>query len=434
MTISNEIIDLALLSFVLFQLVIFFSFHVFGYKGIHYGIMVDAGSAGTRAHVFSWDSNDKYPHVKPYPDWHKGAVIKSHTPLAKAAADENAIPNIFHGIIEKVSKIIPAEFLPKTKMYIYATAGLRMLSITSQGEIIENTFHYLSENSPFKILRKNVRIMSGAEEAIYGWISVQHLLNRTEPTCGSIDMGGASIQVAFETKEKKNLHRILLNGKAYTIFGTSMLGLGVNQAMKRILHLNKNPCFPSGYITESIEGTGSFEKCQDLIKSIDIIPRDVSNETRSIRNFYGMASFYYTNEFFGLIENSTIDQLISSTVDFCSSNWTYLNKKYNSNPFLKNYCFFGSFQSTFLSDGFGFDFSRSFVVKSGMLNGAELSWAIGAMMKEVNSAKVDPYYIPSYMPIIEMNLFVFLCFVIHYLKLKIKGKNGFLSTRTSKLL
>ena len=90
-----------------------------GYKGTHYGIMVDAGSAGTRGHIFTWDTSDKNPSVQPYPTWHKGIVIKSHIPLSKAATDINAIPDIFNPIITKASQKIPASFLSETCLQIY---------------------------------------------------------------------------------------------------------------------------------------------------------------------------------------------------------------------------------------------------------------------------------------------------------------------------
>lgn len=412
--------------------------------------MVDAGSAGTRGHIFTWDNSEKYPSVQPYPTWHEGIVIKSHIPLSKAATDINAIPDIFNPIITKASQKIPASFLSETKMYIYATAGLRILPLTIQNEIIKNTYEYLFENSPFRILKKNVRIMSGAEEAIYGWISVQHLLNIQKsnriqiPKSGSIDMGGASIQVAYETKLRKNVHRILIKGsstKSYSIFAVSMLGLGVNEAMKRILNVKENPCFPKGYITEdeTVKGIGSFQKCQSLIvrtfsEQITKGQKNVRDDTLKINDFYGMASFFYTNQFFQLKEDSSLLELNQSANDFCDSNWGYLNEKYKNNHFLKNYCFFGTFQSVFLSNGFGFNFSNSRIIKSGNLNGAELSWAIGAMMKEIKAVKIDPYFIPSYWPVILMNVYIIASFFYWYLQHKKKAKTGFLSTQMSKML
>lgn len=420
-----------------------------GYKGVHYGIMVDAGSAGTRAHIFTWNNIEGHPSVQPYPTWHKGIVIKSHIPLSKAASDKSAISDIFNPIITKASQKIPASFLSDTKMYIYATAGLRILPKATQEEIIKNTYNYLLDNSPFKILKKNVRIMSGAEEAIYGWITVQHLLNveyfgESKLTSGSIDMGGASIQVAYETRSRRNIHRVFIKDiytKSYSIYAVSMLGLGVNEAMKKIYIVNDNPCFPKGYISEDeqIRGLGSFEKCQSLILQTfsDQIRKGHENpryDSLIINDFYGMASFFYTNQFFQLKDDSSLTELINSTENFCNSNWGYLIEKHKNNHFLKNYCFFGTFQSVFLSNGFGFNFSRSRIVKSGSLNGAELSWAMGAMMKEIKAAKIDPFYFPSYWPIVFINTYMLFCFAFKFFQHKKKAKKGFLSTQMDKML
>ena len=412
--------------------------------------MVDAGSAGTRGHIFTWDTSDNHPSVQPYPAWHKGIVIKSHTPLSKAATDINAISDIFKPIITKASQSIPASFLPDTKMYIYATAGLRILPKSTQNEIIKKTYDYLFENSPFKILKKNVRIMSGAEEAIYGWITVQHLLNTKNeyniniPTSGSIDMGGASIQVAYETKSRRNIHRVLITDshtKSYSVFAISMLGLGVNEAMKRILNVDENPCFPKGYISddEKIKGFGSYQKCRSLIvqtfqTQIKNGEKNIRDDTLKIKDFYGMASFFYTNQFFQLKDDSSLFELNNSANEFCNSNWGYLVEKYKNNHFLKNYCFFGTFQSVFLSNGFGFNFSKSRIIKSGSLNGAELSWAMGAMMKEMKAAKIDPFYIPSFVPIIFLNFYIISKFLYLIFQHKKKAKSGFFSTQMGKML
>ena len=403
--------------------------------------MVDAGSAGTRAHIFTWIKNNSDPIIKPFPDWNRGIVIKSNIPLSAAANDETAIFNIFNPVINKASKAIPAKFIPQTKMYIYATAGLRVLPTSKQAEILENTYNFLFNNSPFKILKSNVRIMSGSEEAIYGWISVKYLTGfdsnaQKNSLVGSIDMGGASVQIAFETYQRKNVHRIVMNNKKYVIFAISMLGLGVNEAMKKILYVNMNPCFPDGYLNDNpfIKGLGSFENCVDLVRKLNI-PKEISNETINIPRFYGMASFYYTNEFFNLTQDSTATELKFSTKQFCETTWKDLNEKYKNNHFLKNYCFFGSFQYDFIEDGFGFNFTQSTIIKAGYINGAELSWAIGAMIKEVNLAKIDPYFIPSKIPLLLMNLF-FLCkFLFQYLyHIKKSKKSSFFSRHSSKLL
>lgn len=407
--------------------------------------MVDAGSSGTRCHIFMWNNSIKQPIVQPYPKWNEGIVIKSSIPLSMASIDQNAIGNIFHPMIDKISRSIPSHYLSDTKIYIYATAGLRILPKSQQTRIMQNTYQYLYHNSPFHVLKKNVRIMSGAEEAIYGWISVQHLLSInnnsvsliSKQSVGSIDMGGASIQVAYHTNSRTNVYRITMNNlkTTYTIHAISILGLGVNEAMKKITTIRENPCFPKGYRSEDgkIEGKGSFQKCQDLIiKSFNShIKQKQRNDSMYVNNFYGMASFYYTNEFFQLQEDSSVSELNKSTDQFCSSTWDSLMDQYNNSRFLKNYCFFGSFQSAFLTHGFGFHFSKSKVIKSGNLNGAELSWAIGAMMKEIKAVTINPYFIPSYYPIIFMNLFFVLVLISTFINNKKISKRRMLSSNTS---
>ena len=392
--------------------------------------MVDAGSAGTRAHVFSWGSGET---VAPYVSRHNGTVIKSHIPLSAAVSDKSAIERIFKPVIDAAVAVIPSGEWCKTRIYIYATAGLRMLGTGEQMDVIESLYRYLHDNSPFLVDRRNVRIMSGAEEAIYGWLAVNHLLGFKE-TAGAIDMGGASIQVAFETHRRDRLdhqHQIYVNGRRYTIYAVSLLKFGVNEAKRRLsksmnVEKSANPCYPFQYQGDGFVGSGSFLECsreieKRLVKNLESV---VTRKTASIPVFYAMASFYYLNSFFGLPENSSQEQIEHATADFCRRSWQELKEKYGDNQFLSNYCFFGAYQHLFLSPAFGFDFGNSTVYKSATIDGADLSWAIGAMLVEAGIAKIDPFTVPSLLPILFSNVFAVLYVVSLLYKTKCWGRRA----------
>lgn len=219
---------------------------------------------------------------------------------------------------------IPPSLHKDTPLFLLATAGMRLLSPEEQARILQETCSFLSRHSNFKIddpsdagpCGSSVRIITGEEEGLFGWIAVNYLMdgfssssdNRT--TYGFLDMGGASTQIAFEPspesqKTTKNLIDVrlrLLGGEEihHKVFVTTWLGYGTNQARERYVgniiteyetslpeqiddddvdHHVPDPCLPhdlqltehpvhpstpaSAHLMDShrLVGTGSFEEC-----------------------------------------------------------------------------------------------------------------------------------------------------------------------------
>ena len=135
---------------------------------------------------------------------------------------------------------------------------MRLLPQSQQAAILSETCTYLKQSYNFRLTdcTNNIRIITGEEEGLYGWIAVNYLMDgfdkhehahKGEPhssTYGFLDMGGASTQIAFEPSESEqvkhadNLLKVnmkLLSGKEVThpVFVTTFLGFGTNQARGR---------------------------------------------------------------------------------------------------------------------------------------------------------------------------------------------------------
>jgi len=208
-----------------------------------------------------------------------------------------------------------------------------LLSPKVQAKILQETCHFLSLHSDFKIDKpsdagpcgSSVRIITGEEEGLFGWIAVNYLMDgfsgssEDRTTYGFLDMGGASTQIAFEpslenqkkTKDLIDVRLRLLNGEEthHKVFVTTWLGYGTNQARERYIgkvvtdydsslseqdHVDDgdmhpgvpDPCLPKGLeLTEApvhvatptsahllkahrLVGTGSFEECLKKTESL----------------------------------------------------------------------------------------------------------------------------------------------------------------------
>ena len=133
---------------------------------------------------------------------------------------------------------------------------MRLLSPEKQAEILLETCRFLITHSNFKIedasavgpCGSSVRIITGEEEGLFGWIAVNYLMDgftgssQDRTTYGFLDMGGASTQIAFEpgpeSQKEANSNSLidvrlrLLGGQEihHRVFVTTWLGYGTNQA------------------------------------------------------------------------------------------------------------------------------------------------------------------------------------------------------------
>lgn len=201
---------------------------------------------------------------------------------------------------------------------------MRLLSPEAQAAVLQSTCQFLKFHSDFRIDKpspvgpcgSSVRIISGEEEGLFGWISVNYLMDGfsssssdRRSTYGFLDMGGASTQIAFEpnpeeqgkTQSLMDVRLRLMSGEeiSHKIFVTTWLGYGTNQARERYVgqaikqheqsrplvenpppsaDIIEDPCLPSGLTlaespvytepstsherkTHTLLGTGSFERC-----------------------------------------------------------------------------------------------------------------------------------------------------------------------------
>ena len=110
---------------------------------------------------------------------------------------------------------------------------------------MENIRDYLSTVG-FKFKREWARVISGEEEGVYGWLTVNKLHGRLPaqvnspvkgPPIGALDLGGASTQITFQSIEDviANLYNVKLETIVDTgVYTHSFLYFGEDQALVRV--------------------------------------------------------------------------------------------------------------------------------------------------------------------------------------------------------
>jgi Golgi nucleoside diphosphatase len=368
----------------------------------HYGIVVDAGSCGTRAYLYVWEDGPGIPNVRLLSN--SNSIYKTSERLADAADTPALIPSIFDPIIEFALQGLPQSFYSTTLMFVYATGGVRILPEVAQNRTMQATYDFLAERSPFKILPENVRVIDGIEEATFAWLAANQYLGTFKngrPKVRAMDMGGASFQIAMEAGgADQDVQTINFGSHRIPLYASSYLGYGVVEALNTVsrwLIVNstadgmpvEHPCFPVDFQTtfrdRRIVGTGNFEKCAKLVRKLLIDPVSFPQFNLSNRNatsqFVAMATFYYANSFFDLPMNSTLAQFKTAVVKFCETDWEESLKSGIKPGFLKMYCWYGVFQWMLLTEGYHFQ------DKDVILTKMDLSWTLGAMLSHAGQVE-----------------------------------------------
>ncbi|KAJ3815432.1 nucleoside-diphosphatase [Lentinula aff. lateritia] len=236
--------------------------------GRHFGIVIDAGSSGSRLQIYSWkdpsivstDWASTFSHTLPKvekgtkngEDW----STKVEPGISTFAENPQDIGAYLRPLLSHARDKIPPSLHQDTPLFLLATAGMRLLSSDKQAEILKETCSFLVRHSYFKIddpsengpCGSSVLIITGEEEGLFGWIAVNYLMDgftnkQRHTTYGFLDMGGASTQIAFEpgkdheldTNDLIDVRLRLLDGDEihHKVFVTTWLGYGTNQARER---------------------------------------------------------------------------------------------------------------------------------------------------------------------------------------------------------
>jgi Golgi apyrase len=238
-------------------------------------------------------------------------------------------------------------------------------------------------------------------------------------------MGGASAQIAFEPTEimakkhsddVKNVVLRMTNGKTKikSVFVTSFLGFGANQARDRYINLYAygktdfaDPClnsgleFPSG--TTAISGSGDFQQCMTKINPLMNLEKKCSEDPclfdgihapiEDFRNhkFLGVSELWYTtSQVYGLGGLYNYEKLQAATEKLCSTPWSeistgFQDKKYtnvDSLSRMKLKCFKSAYLLNILHEGFRLPKSQNPAILETVddLDGYSVSWTMGAAL------------------------------------------------------
>ena len=255
--------------------------------GKRYAVVFDAGSTGSRVHVFRFDVDgegqlvlidDTFEQLKPG--------------LSSFAANPTEGAGSLKPLLATAMKTVPAAKRPDTTVEVRATAGLRMLPGGQADALLQAVRDLLAEY-PFKHTDDSVSIMDGAEEGAFQWLTMNYLLGNLaggiSKTVATVDLGGGSVQLAYAIPPKVAasapdgyVKSLKGGGKNYDVYVHSHLGYGLMAARAAVLGRaagKGSPCIPGDHEGEYTYGGkthqvrshsdgASADACKDVAEAL----------------------------------------------------------------------------------------------------------------------------------------------------------------------
>lgn len=232
-------------------------------KKPYYTVVVDCGSTGTRVNVYEWtlgvksgsdlpvllgsypNNSTKSPLRKKSCSYH---CMQTQPGLDKFVGNISGVRASLKPLIEWAEHEIPVEIHAVTPIFVLSTAGLRRLTNDDAKQVLEDIEAVIKEH--YFMYRKSwIRVLSGLEEAYYGWLALNYKMgsfrnsSRSSGTLGILDLGGSSLQVVMESDhkrdEKEEMHfmRSKVGSIEHQVLAFSWTAFGLNEAFDRTLIL-----------------------------------------------------------------------------------------------------------------------------------------------------------------------------------------------------
>ncbi|XP_072319140.1 ectonucleoside triphosphate diphosphohydrolase 7-like [Eucyclogobius newberryi] len=388
---------------------------------LNYGVVVDCGSSGSRVFVYYWPPHNGNPHtlldIRQMRDKErKPVVLKIKPGISTLAKTPTASSDYLQPLLSFAAAHVPKNKHKETPLYILCTAGMRLLPETEQAAILEDIVSDVPLEFDFLFSESHAEVISGKQEGVYAWIGINFVLGRFDHavaddaivevttssqsrkpisrrrTVGIMDMGGASLQIAYEVpgvvhfsspQEEEAGKSVLAEFNlgcdvehtehVYRVYVTTFLGFGGNMARQSYenqlfnstfsssvrspstLGLSSDqplfdPCLPVG-LSDSVvrgnrtlylRGQGEWSRCQEAVRPFlglhngTMSPGGVYQAPINFSNseFYGFSEFYYCMEDVLRMRGTYDSRKYSRAAsDYCVTQWSILKQRLDNKLF-----------------------------------------------------------------------------------------------------
>lgn len=213
--------------------------------------MIDAGSTGSRIHVYKFNNCGPTPELE-NEEFKMTEKKEGGSGLSSYKTDAEGAARSLDPLMQVAVDTIPEAYKSCTPIAVKATAGLRFLGDEMSRSILDAVRHRLETAYPFPVVsrdRGGVEIMKGEDEGVFAWITTNYLLGHIggpdkNPTAAVFDLGGGSTQIVFEPTfsgsssggmpetmaEGDHKYHLSFGGREFDLYQHSHLGYGLMSA------------------------------------------------------------------------------------------------------------------------------------------------------------------------------------------------------------
>ncbi|EHK41835.1 uncharacterized protein TrAtP1_011482 [Trichoderma atroviride] len=220
---------------------------------VQYVLMIDAGSTGSRIHVY------KFNNCGPIPELEKEEFKMTEKSVGGLSAFKNdpvGAAKSLDVLMAVAMEHVPDALKKCSPVAVKATAGLRLIGKELADAILVEVRRHLEQDYPFPVVsaeQNGIAIMDGSDEGVYAWITTNYLLGKIggpdkSETAAVFDLGGGSTQIVFEPTFKgapdggmpeklapgDHKYELDFGGHKFDLYQHSHLGYGLMSARKAL--------------------------------------------------------------------------------------------------------------------------------------------------------------------------------------------------------
>ncbi|KAL8233617.1 hypothetical protein R6Q59_019717 [Mikania micrantha] len=178
-----------LLAFLIYGLLFVYSNWAHG--SARFYVVLDCGSTGTRVFVYQASINHKKANSLPIllksipedlqsrPSSQSGRAynrMETEPGFDKLVHNASGLKQAIKPLLKWAEKQIPKHAHKTTSVFLYATGGVRRLPSSDSDWLLKHAWSIIKHSS-FLCRKEWIKIISGMEEAYYGWIALNYHTN-----------------------------------------------------------------------------------------------------------------------------------------------------------------------------------------------------------------------------------------------------------------
>ncbi len=230
------------------------------------GLLIDAGSGGSRIHVYEWGPRvfNEVPPPISFPTTNELYTGRISDGVQLAWRENQTEEDLMEKLESHFAPLIDfarsnlkdmEDQFATIPIWFKATGGVRELAPTARIALTNGIRKLLSDKTfnPFYFHYSMARVISGEEEAVFSWACMNFLFGNLIPeseglgsvtgssnmsqSFGTLDLGGSSTQIAFYLPSEdimEGLYKLQIGGqKHWNVYTKSFLKFGITSARRR---------------------------------------------------------------------------------------------------------------------------------------------------------------------------------------------------------